>query len=891
MAAINKKFAIEKGLEVGTETLVVDADTNKVAIGKTFAEYGLDVAPTSNFDGVVAVGNIGVGSTQPAYAGDFRGDVRFADKVFDSNVGAGSTGQVLISVGSGISWSSGADIKADADGATYSVQHKDSQGKFAGSNQLYYFSPQDRVGIGTAIPEYLLQVKRPVGSGSSNGFVQIGGTFLDAQGTSPGIGSVIGANDSGELTWVGAGATAQNILYVSERGDNNNDGRRESTSLKTIKAAAAKAVTGDVIRVAGGVFPEDNPISLPVNTTVDGDDLRNTQIIPLNTGKDLFHVDNGCLVQNMSFIGAANTGAMISYHPPRTNDNKFVGVSGTGTHIFVSGVTNALTASNGASGNFTAQSGTTYTPSTGELLINIGSHSLTPGNKITIADYGITFTCDDDNHKTTHPYPRPSDPASGVALNIIAVTGTTITVNVQQTIAIRVGSWVGVALTPSNIQYNTLTGVTTVTVVGHGLTVSDTIGFGTGSLKFTCKGDNNTSIKYYPRATDPIAGIFTSVNNVIDADNFVVNVGDGKGGNTYVGFITQSPYVRNCTNFVPNSIGMKIDGNDASNLKSMVVDSYTQYNQGGIGVSITNDGYAQLVSIFTNCDDIAIYCGSGGQCDLTNSNSFAGRLGLVSQGIGTVNYSGTLAVEGIAEDNQVVVGGLGTFRPYSGQAFYIGELFNRVSSVNMTSAGSGYTSSNPPTVTFDDAQGDGGIVAEGVAVVSGFGSVTAVNIFATGTQYRNTPNISIAAPTSGVTATATANVEPEYFTINSATFPTAGVSTITIDQTLPANVGVGSTIPFARQSLILASSHSFEYVGSGNTIGTALPRKGGVAIPANKTVSTEGGKVVFTSTDEKGNFDIGEDFTINQQTGTITGDAFNKSIQATLTPLIIALGG
>ena len=80
-------------------------------------------------------------------------------------------------------------------------------------------------------------------------------------------------------------------------------------------------------------------------------------------------------------------------------------------------------------------------------------------------------------------------------------------------------------------------------------------------------------------------------------------------------------------------------------------------------------------------------------------------------------------------------------------------------------------------------------------------------------------------------------------------------------------------------------------MGSGNTIETALPRRGGVAIPANKTVSTEGGKVVFTSTDEKGNFDIGEDFTINQQTGTITGDAFDKSIQATLTPLIIALGG
>ena len=56
-------------------------------------------------------------------------------------------------------------------------------------------------------------------------------------------------------------------------------------------------------------------------------------------------------------------------------------------------------------------------------------------------------------------------------------------------------------------------------------------------------------------------------------------------------------------------------------------------------------------------------------------------------------------------------------------------------------------------------------------------------------------------------------------------------------------------------------------------------------------ISIEGGKVVHTSTDERGNFLIGDDFAINQQTGTIAGDAFNKSIQATMTPLIIALGG
>jgi hypothetical protein len=49
----------------------------------------------------------------------------------------------------------------------------------------------------------------------------------------------------------------------------------------------------------------------------------------------------------------------------------------------------------------------------------------------------------------------------------------------------------------------------------------------------------------------------------------------------------QSPYIQNCTNFIPGSIGMKVDGSLAIGpTKSMVLDSYTQYNQGGIGVSM-----------------------------------------------------------------------------------------------------------------------------------------------------------------------------------------------------------------------------------------------------------------------------------------------------------------
>ena len=785
MASVNKKFGIEKGLEVGTDALVVDADNNRTGVGKTDAKYGLDVATTANFDGIVAAGQVGVGSTQPAYDVDIRTDMRLTGRLRDVSSNSGTNGQALISVGTDVSWTDLANIETNAADKVNSVQYKKANQKFGGADNFVFDPTNSRVGIGSTQPEYLLQVQRQ----GQNGYVQIGGTFLDSSGQTAGIGSVLGAS-GGDLAWVGAGASTLNVIFVSEDGLDTNDGRRPSTAKRTVKAAAAIAVNGDVIRVSGGVYQENNPISLPQNVSVDGDDLRNTKIIPTNTGQDLFHVDNGCLIQNCSFVGAANTGAMVAYHPPREVLNVF------------------------------------------------------------------------DS----------------------AVAG-----------AVHVQSFDASTLNVTGFDYSSKSGVATVTVgANHGLTAGVTqIGFRTESIGLKCSTDNFNKAKFYPRVgKDPYVGTFISIASTT-ATTFTSNIGVAGIGSEYVGFITQSPYVRNCTNFVPDSIGMTINGNRARGLKSMVVDSYTQYNENGIGVSITNNGYGQLVSIFTICTDIGIYCGAGGQCDLTNSNSSFGNKGLVAQGIGTVGYNATLAANAVAEDNVFVLSGLGTFRPYSGQVLYVGELFQDVDSVTVTNAGSGYTSAQPPVVTISNPSGPGGIAADGVAVISGFGSVTGVNLIANGRQYRSsdTVSVTIAPPTSGVTATASAALAPAYYTINSATTPSAGISTVTVDQTIPAAIGIGSTVPIARQSLILASSHSFEYIGTGVTIAQARPSQGGVTIPENQVISLEGGKVVHTSTDERGNFLIGDDFIINQQTGTIAGDSFNKSIQATLTPLIIALGG
>ena len=72
----------------------------------------------------------------------------------------------------------------------------------------------------------------------------------------------------------------------------------------------------------------------------------------------------------------------------------------------------------------------------------------------------------------------------------------------------------------------------------------------------------------------------------------------------------------------------------------MNVDAFTQYNQGGVGVAVTNNGFAQLVSVFTICCDKAITCHTGGQADVANSNCSFGTYGLVANGLSDLQYSG-----------------------------------------------------------------------------------------------------------------------------------------------------------------------------------------------------------------------------------------------------------
>ena len=476
---------------------------------------------------------------------------------------------------------------------------------------------------------------------------------------------------------LGAGATVTNILYVTKDGNNSNTGKKLGDAKATIGAALTEASAGTVIKVSAGSYIENNPLTLPADVSIVGDNLREVSILPQNSNQDIFYLDNACYVTEMSFTGSLDSGKAIF-------------------------------------------------------------------------------------------------------------------------------------------------------------------------------------------AFNPSAGVVT---------------------------VTRSPYVQNCTNFISNSIGMRVDGDYSDgDLKSMVLDSYTQYNQGGIGVSITNNGYAQLVSLFTICNDIAVYCGSGGGCDLTNSNSSFGNYGLVADGVGVEEFVGVITETSTANDSTFVLSGLGNTRPYDGQVVYFDELYYTVNKIVVSSGGTGYTST--PTVTIDSPGESWGIDATAIAEISN-GSVTGITVASSGRGFGSTPpTVTIGAPDVGVnTATATASVLEEYYVIESATPVSSGISTITISDNLPYVVGVGTTVPFFKQSRIIASGHSFEHIGSGVTISTALPQKGGVTIQENEVDSRSGGLVIYSSTDQAGNFRIGDGVLINQQTGNISGVSYSKSLFTTLTPFILALGG
>jgi len=691
-------------------------------------------------------------------------------------------------------------------------------------------------------------------------------------------------------------------IYVSQNGDDNNTGLAENYPKRTIENAVGIASFGDTIKVFPGVYVENNPIILQKTVSIEGTELRNCIITPQNSGLDLFHVNNGCHITDLSFVGqeSTNGSSIISLQPLAgvSSDRFFDGARMIRMNLdfIASEAVGYLTSTDYKSPAFVIPTGNPNDCKDDvKDILKAVCFDITRGGNSKCVGAGKSYY---DGETLLH--------INGTDINGYSVKDATIdTLKYAIGIAHSCINNVIWSKDGSSTYQNIFTQVRDLSMQPDGLTNYD-IGNCSNVLSAvsSCVGIVTTII----RDGLNLSGINTSYPYDYDGqstNNWSLSKLRGNIYSPGVGNITQGPYIRNCTNFISNSIGMKVDGFDAEPgdqtdigvTGTMSVDSYTQYNQGGIGVSITNGAYSQLVSIFTICNDIGHWVSGGGQCDITNSNCSFGNKALVSNGVGDSNsrsiyrYTGSVVNEvDINGENldTIVISGVGTNRPYDGQAIYFDTLYYELRSIEILNPGSGYSPLNPPIITLSDPTGPNGIVAEISANVVD-GSISSIDVNNTGSQYIENPGY-IINHNGGVGLAITTVMYPIYYGIQESTNPVSGITTVTLQQNINNTISVGSTVYFSRLSLQLASTISLEWVGSGTNINSAKPSLGGVAREENEFVMNDGGKIIFTSTNQSGNFKIGPDVTINQITGTITGRAFSQSLLNTVTPLIIALG-
>ena len=759
-------------------------------------------------------------------------------------------------------------------------------------------------------------------------------------GVSINTGIITSSDPAGIVTYYGDASNlsknfplVRNILYVSKNGNDGNPGTRLSEPKATIGAALTGATAGTVIKVSAGTYLENNPLNITDQVSIIGDSLREVSIQPLNADKDLFYVSNGNYIAEMSFTGSMNSGkAIFSFNPNLPVYNNQSPYIQNCTNFIPNSIGMRIDGrhSIGPTKSMVLDSYTQYNQGgIGVSITNEGYAQLV--SLFTICDdvavyCGSGGACDLTNSNSSFGnYGLVADGVSsrkytGIITQAAPENSDTFVLNLSTP-----------TLNITNASYDNTTGILTAFTstphkfsVGMGVTISN--------LEFSCPYEPGTRLypsgqKGYIFETKTVAaGRYVDSYNLIQANRQeIIDTSFAEIAIVYPLFTNPNP------DKCKRDIGYIVDAvsTDVRDFTSQNTISATKsYFNPTTGTLLTNGlqgEVPQTITAFHKVRDTMNLAITNNltEKDLTivadpstgsNTNpascadvqSFINNLvGIITTRINTGNLN-TLPLPSVSMESTVftinvgvatqphtyVSGGnakINVSRPFDGQVVYFGDLYYTANKIRVSSGGAGYTQT--PTVTIDPPLTPWGVPATAVAEISN-GSVIGIDIISNGRGYTTPPLITISSPNVGInTATATIELVPTYYSILSSTPVSSGICTINVGENVPYAVGVGTAVPFFKQSRVLASGHSLEYIGSGTEIAKALPAQGGVTIQDNEIDARNGGLVVFTSTDQSGNFRIGDGVVINQQTGTISGAFYSKSLFSSMTPYILALGG
>lgn len=608
--------------------------------------------------------------------------------------------------------------------------------------------------------------------------------------------------------------------------DVDNDGRSDRNAFASIGRAVERIVelreqeegaggryvvpgnpeTMYTIHVAAGDYNEDNPVMLPDNVAIMGDELRNTRVFPNNPKRDVFHVNS------LNFIW----GIRILDHQAPSFAFAFPGVNAEAT--ISDGSIESVDVLYSPEGYDSAPPVLVDAPrnpngSKAELEATVTDGEVTD---INVVDGGSDYDGAAEVPRVSVPAPEDQQPwvtGSPYPLNCSSITG------------------------PYDI---------------NGDEIPPTL-----PLPYDTEEPG----------TDPISQ--QTFSDPIDIQ--------GAGGGIMIdGHV--------CYGW--NSMTEPTEDTDLprSPLRSFVAAQFTQVNQGGPGFEIINEGFAQFVSCFTTFCTHGYKSKGGGQGLISNSVTDFGREGLVSEGYFDDPYnSATIAEDAFSSVANVTItdGGEGYTQdatasfsggdPSTPAEASITVESGEITDVTVTDSGSGYTSTPELVIDDPDRTSSGNEDAVFEVVLDEVGEITVIGLddfFQPGAdaQTRNPEQGSIFFLDGQSREITTWNYDEDNDEYNLSFFPSI------------TNVSQGTDIEMYKRSTINSGGHVFEYPGTGVTY-NALPEYGGITDLAQQTVEFGAGRTFHTSSDNEGNFYVGESFQVDQQTGqvTIDTDQFNLS--------------
>jgi len=376
--------------------------------------------------------------------------------------------------------------------------------------------------------------------------------------------------------------------------------------------------------------------------------------------------------------------------------------------------------------------------------------------------------------------------------------------------------------------------------------------------------------------------------NVTGMTGFVKSVGSPTNielatrGGVFFGFndaspvVNKSPYIQDVTTFSTGGVGALIDGGvHASGNRSMILNNFTCINDNGVGVWVRHAGKAELVSCFTYYCVFGFAASDGGQIRSLNGNNSYGTYGSSSQGFdtgetppnGTLYGSdlvwtlGSLSGGSFSPGNTITSSGGATGTVLSVQDSTERIIYKLVSGTFVA----GQTISNGSGVTAT-------IATSGVTGQKGF--VLAVSGF-------------VAEPIPGGSVSITGDSTPyiiqavSEYTSGPAGFKPAGFALLVLTtEKLTASADGTATIIRYRYSKLRLTGHDFLNIGTGGISTTNYPgTPTQAASQANEVIELFPGRVYYVTTDQDGNFRVGEYFKVDQATGraTLNASAFDLS--------------